>query len=164
MLKEIDIMDQAGIWEPIKRADWVHQLVAVPKPNGDVRLMSDLSPLNPLIVPVRYPLPMFEDLKLKLGGAKVYSKLNLRKGFFHVQLAENSHPLTATMTPKGLRQYMRLPMGATNSGAVFQRCWHGWRKRICICNCTNVTFLSAKYHFWGTFSLEKMELVQIQTI
>ncbi len=101
VLKETDVMDKAGIWEPIDRADWVHQLVAVPKPNGDVRLTSDLSPLNPSIVPVHYPLPTFEDLKLKLAGAKVYSKIDLRKGFFHVQLAESSHPLTATMTPKG---------------------------------------------------------------
>ncbi len=114
-------MDKVGIWEPIERADWVHQLVAVPKPNGDVRLTSDLSPLNLFIVPVHYPLPTFEDLKLKLAGAKVYSKLDLRKGFFHIQLAESSRPLTATMTPKGLRQYMRLPMGATNSGAIFQK-------------------------------------------
>ncbi len=121
MLKEIDIMDQAGIWEPIERANWVHQLIALPKPNGDVRLTSDLLPLNPSIVPVHYLLPTFVDLKLKLAGAKVYSKIDLRKGFFHVQLAESSHPLTATMMPKGLRQYMRLPMGATDSGAVIQK-------------------------------------------
>ncbi len=83
-------------------------MVAIPNLNGDVRLTSSLSPLNPSIVPVHYPPPMFKDLKLKLARVKVYSKLDC-------------NPLTVTMTPKSQRQYMRLPMGATNSGAVFQK-------------------------------------------
>ena len=119
--KEVSNYDKLGIWEPVDKSNWCHHMVAVPKPNGGIRVTTDLSPLNNHVIPDRFPLPNMKDLFLELKGAKVFSKLDIRKAFFHVALAEESRHLTTTMTHQGLRQYKRLPMGLKDSASVCQR-------------------------------------------
>ena len=122
--KEITRMDKEGVWEPVTRSEWIHGLVTVPKESGGVRITTDLSPLNQYVIAEAFPLPAIKDLLLELHGAKVFSKLDFRKGYFHVQLHPESRPLTTTITSKGLRQYTRLPMGLKESASTFQRLVH----------------------------------------
>ena len=97
-------------------------MVCVAKKGGGVRITSDLSPLNKYVVPDRHPLPLIEDLLLQLHGQRVFSKIDLRKGYYHILLTKESRPLTATITPLGLMAYNRLPMGLRDAASVFQRC------------------------------------------
>ncbi len=119
--KEIAEMERQGIWEKVTRSEWVHPMVSVPKKNGGIRITTDLSPLNPDIVPEQFPIPSIKDILLEMRGAKVFSKLDLRKGYFHIVLDEKSRCFTTTITPRGLFQYQRLPMGLKESASVFQR-------------------------------------------
>ncbi len=119
--EEITNMETAGIWEKVETSEWVHPLVTVPKPNDKVRVTTDLTALNKYVIPDRYPLPNIKDLLLEISGARVFSKIDLTKAYYHVGLAEESRPLTSTLTPKGLYQYRRLPMGLKDSAAAFQR-------------------------------------------
>ena len=96
-------------------------MVIVDKPNGGVRITSDLSALNDDIIPSRFPLPHFSDLTLQLRGARFFSKLDLEKAYYHIALDDESKALTATITPLGVMCYNRLPMGLKDSAAVFQR-------------------------------------------
>jgi transposase InsO family protein len=118
---ECQRMMDDGIWSPIDKSEWVHALVTVPKSDGTVRITTDLSPLNKYVVPERHQLPNIQELFLKLSGMKYYTKLDLKKGYYHIKLAENSQPLTATMTPIGLMAYNRLPMGLKDAASVFQK-------------------------------------------
>ena len=118
---EVKAMDSLGIWEATDKSQWVHHMVTVPKPCGGVRITSDLSPLNTFVIPDRFPLPNPKDLFLELKGAKIFSKLDLRKAFYHIELAPESRQLTTTLTHQGLRQYKRLPMGLKDSASVCQR-------------------------------------------
>ena len=120
-LEEVRKMDADGIWEPVNRSQWVHGMVTVPKPEGGVRITTDLSPLNTYVVPETHPIPAIKEVFLELHGATVFSKMDFRKGFFHIALHPDSRPLTTTVTPLGLRQYTRLPMGLKESSSVFQR-------------------------------------------
>ena len=119
--EEIDKMTDQGIWEPVNRSEWVHGLVTVPKAEGGVRLTTDLKPLNQYVIPETYPIPAIKDVLVELHGARIFTKLDFRKGFFHVLLHPESRHLTTTVTSKGLRQYTRLPMGLKESSSVFQR-------------------------------------------
>ena len=121
---EIRQMDAAGIWEPVQTSQWAHGLVTVPKADGGVRITTDLTPLNPFVIPQRYPLPNIKDLYVELAGATVFTKLDLKKGYFHIPLHPDSRDLTTTLTPLGLRRYKRLPMGLKDSASVFQRLIH----------------------------------------
>ena len=119
-LEEIDSMVQQGIWHKVERSTVVNGMVTVDKPNGDVRITSDLSQLNKVVDPFRFPLPNIRDLYTKLCKATYFSKLDLRKGYFNIDLDESSSLLTTTITPKGLFAYDKLPMGLKDSAAVFQ--------------------------------------------
>ncbi|GFO20190.1 hypothetical protein PoB_004669500 [Plakobranchus ocellatus] len=44
--EEVQNMDDLGIWEATDKSSWVHHMVTFPKPNGDYRITTDLSPLN----------------------------------------------------------------------------------------------------------------------
>ena len=72
---EIRQMDAAGIWEPVQTSQWAHGLVTVPKADGGVRITTDLTPLNPFVIPQRYPLPNIKDLYVELAGATVFNPL-----------------------------------------------------------------------------------------
>ncbi|MCP4539773.1 MAG: RNA-directed DNA polymerase, partial [Chloroflexi bacterium] len=86
-----------------------------------VRPGSPPTPLNQHVVPVRYPLPVIKDLFLELRGARFFSKLDLRKGYYHIQLDQASREYTTTLTHQGLFRYKRLPMRLTDSVSVFQQ-------------------------------------------
>lgn len=123
-IKEVEKMDQLGIWEPVDHSEWAHPLVTVPKKDNSVRITSDLTRLNKYIIPDRYPLPRIKDLCLNLAGSTVFSKLDAEKGYFHIPLHKDSRDLTTTLTPLGLRRYLRLPMGLKDSASAFQKRMH----------------------------------------
>ena len=85
-------------------------------------MTTDLSPLNKFVIPDRHPLPHIEDLLVKLGGMRWFSKIDLRKGYFHIPLHLDSRRYTATLTPLGLMAYNRLPMGLKDAASAFQKC------------------------------------------
>ncbi|MCP3663196.1 MAG: hypothetical protein GY696_11995, partial [Gammaproteobacteria bacterium] len=84
--KEVQNMVKSGVWEKVTRSEWVHGMVTVSKPGGGVRITTDLSPLNPYTVAEQHPIPNIKDILLDMRGAKVFTKLDLRKSFFHIML------------------------------------------------------------------------------
>ncbi len=118
---EVESMERDGVWEKIESSAWANPLVTVPKPDGGVRITTDLSKLNKFVVPDRHPLPNIKELLLEVSGAKIFSKIDLRKAYFNIDLDEASRELTATATPWGLYQYKRLPMGLVDAASAFQR-------------------------------------------
>ena len=52
-----------------------------------------------------------EDLSAQLAGKKVFSKLDLRKGYYQVPVAPQEVPKTAVITPFGLYEFLRMPFG-----------------------------------------------------
>ncbi|MCP3666534.1 MAG: hypothetical protein GY696_29215 [Gammaproteobacteria bacterium] len=91
-------MDRMGIWEETSSSEWVHPMVTVPKPDGGVRTTTDLSALNEYVILEKYPLPKIKDLFLDFSGTKGFSKLDLKKGYFHIPLATESKDLMTAIT------------------------------------------------------------------
>ena len=48
---EIESMVQQDILEPCSKSNWAHAMVTVPKPDGSVRITTDLIPLNADVIP-----------------------------------------------------------------------------------------------------------------
>lgn len=121
---ELKKMVADGVIEPVGSSPWVHPMVVTKKSNGQVRICCDLRKLNEVIVADQFPLPTIEELHTELHDAKIFTKLDLYKAYFHVPLAEESRELTTFATPAGLFRYKRLPMGLKSSPSVFQRLMH----------------------------------------
>ncbi|XP_039008817.1 uncharacterized protein LOC120136994 [Hibiscus syriacus] len=54
------------------------------KHDGSLRMCVDYRALNKLTIKNRYPIPLIADLFDRLGGAKVYTKMDLQKGYYQV--------------------------------------------------------------------------------
>ena len=119
--EELDSLTAKGILSPVKEpTDWVNSCVCVTKPNGKIRLCLDPKDLNRAIKrPYRY-MPTLDDVLPKLSGAKFFTILDARSGYWNVKLDRASSLLTTFNTPFGRYCYNRLPFGLSSAQDVFQ--------------------------------------------
>jgi hypothetical protein len=125
LIQTITEMEQAGLIRPSK-SPWCSQPVMVKKFRDGVELDEkrwcyDYRRVNDLIVSDAYPLPLPENLFDELTGMRLFSKLDLTKGFWQIPLEEESKPILAMSTPIGLYEPNFMPFGMKNAPAVFQR-------------------------------------------
>ena len=95
-------------------------ILFVPKTDGSMRLCVDYRGLNKVTVKNRYPLPLLSEILDRLGGACVYTKLDLRDAYHRIPIAEEDIWKTAFRTRYGHFEYTVMPFGLTNAPATFQ--------------------------------------------
>ncbi|GFW32278.1 hypothetical protein TNCV_674371 [Trichonephila clavipes] len=93
----------------------------VKKKDGSSRMCIDYRKLNQKLVKDKFPLPIIEDVLDTLQEAKVYSTLDLRNGFFHVDVDEDCRKYTSFIVPDGQFEFNKVPFGLSTSPGVFQR-------------------------------------------
>jgi len=111
---------EQGIVEPCS-SEYASPVVVVKKKDGTPRVCIDYRPLNRIIERDRYPLPLIEEQIDKLKDARIFSTLDLKNGFFHVEVEEKSRKYTAFITHEGQYWFLKAPFGLSNSPPVFQR-------------------------------------------
>ena len=93
--------------------------------DGRPRFSIDLRRLNNRTVKDACILPKIESILDSLLGAKIFSTLDLKAGYWQVEMAEECKAYTAfTCGPLGFYEYDTMPFGATNAPATFQRLMH----------------------------------------
>ena len=119
---ELDRMTKLGVIVPVEEpSEWVSQLVICSKKSGGIRICIDPRPLNKALKREHFPLPIMEDILPELAKARVFSKVDLKSGFWHVTLDEESSKLTTFQTPFGRYRWCRLPFGTCVSSEIFQK-------------------------------------------
>ena len=68
---------------------------------GVPRLVINYKPLNKVLEWVRYPIPNKKDLVNRLSRAVVFSKFDMKSGFWQIQIREPDRYKTAFTTPFG---------------------------------------------------------------
>ncbi|WVZ76607.1 hypothetical protein U9M48_024571 [Paspalum notatum var. saurae] len=89
------------------------------KDQGGKRLCVDYRPLNVVTIKNKYPLPHIDILFDQLAGVKVFSKIDLRSGYYQIKIREEDIPKTAFSTRYGLYEYLVMSFGLTNAPAFF---------------------------------------------
>lgn len=118
----IDELLSEGIITPVKTADFACPIIAVPKPNGKMRICGNYKlTANKLLKVEQYPLPTLEDLLQELEGGVKFTKLDLSHAYHQIELDAEARKFTTINTHRGLFEYSRLPFGIASAPAMFQR-------------------------------------------
>ena len=72
-----------------------------PKKDGKLRLCLDYRALNAQTVKDTYPCPRDRDVLDQLSGAKYFSNLDAREGYWQIRMEKESIPKTSIRTPLG---------------------------------------------------------------
>ena len=99
---------------------WASPVVMVRKKDCTLRFCIDFRKLNDVTIKDAHPLPRIDDTLEALKGAKSFSTLDLKSGYWQVPMKEECK--TAFRTSSGqLYEFNRLPFGLCNARATFSR-------------------------------------------
>ena len=122
---ELDRLEKLQVIEKVTEpTEWLSSLVTVKKPNGKLRLCIDPQPLNTALKRAPFMTPIIDDILPQLSGARVFSVIDVKDGYWHLKLSENASNLTAMNTPYGNYKWLRYPFGLKTSSDDFQESLH----------------------------------------
>ena len=75
--------------------------------------------INKVTVKNKYPLPRIEDLFDQLKGASVFSKIDLRSGYYQLRVKDVDVPKTTFRTRYGHYEFLVMTFGLTNAPTAF---------------------------------------------
>ncbi|GFX03043.1 retrovirus-related Pol polyprotein from transposon 412 [Trichonephila clavipes] len=113
-------MQKNDIIEP-SSSPWASPIVLVRKKDGSTRFCVDYRKLNDVTKKDSYPLPRIDDTLDTLSGHKWFSTLDLKSGYWQVEIHPEDREKTAFTSGQGLWQFKVMPFGLCNAPATFER-------------------------------------------
>lgn len=95
----------------------------IAKKSGGQRVICDARPVNRNTIKETQNLPDLNQIIEQLPGREYYVSLDISSAYFHYSLDDESASKFLVLDPisKKVLKFMRLPMGASNSGQLFQK-------------------------------------------
>ena len=98
--KQLEELQRIGFIRP-SSSPWGAPVLFVKKKDGSMRLCVDYRALNEVTIKNKYPLPRIDDLFDQLKGARYFSTIDLRSGYFQLKIRESDILKTAFVTRYG---------------------------------------------------------------
>ena len=119
--QHIEQLLAGGIIRPSK-SPWTSNVVLVRKKNGKLRLCVDYRMLNSRTVKYSFALPRMEEIFDCLHGAKYFTTIDMKSGYYQVEMEEVHKERSAfTVGSIGFFEYNKIAFGLTNAPATYQR-------------------------------------------
>ncbi|XP_020698065.1 uncharacterized protein LOC110110783 [Dendrobium catenatum] len=84
-----------------------------------MRMCVDYRELNKVTIKNKYPLPRIDDMFDQLTGSSIFSKIDLRSGYYQVKVREADVMKIAFNARYGHYEFLVMPFGVTNALAIF---------------------------------------------
>ncbi|KAH9780712.1 hypothetical protein KPL71_008183 [Citrus sinensis] len=88
---------------------------------GKKRLVIDYQPLNSFLKDDKFPLPKIQTLFVHLQGARIFSKFDLKAGFWQLGISPVDRHKTAFRIPDAHYQWTVMPFGLKVAPSLFQK-------------------------------------------
>ena len=113
-------MEDSGI---VRRSEsaWSSPLHLVPKDDGSWGPCGDFRRLNDITEPDKCPVPHIQDFSAKLAGRRIFSKIDLIRGYHQIPVAKQDVHKTAVITSLGLYEFLGTPFRLKNPAQAFQQ-------------------------------------------
>ncbi|GFT49714.1 hypothetical protein TNCV_801001 [Trichonephila clavipes] len=119
------------------------------KKDGSWRFCVDYRKLNSVTKKDVYPLPRIDDTLDCLKGAKFFSSMDLRSGYWQIEIDEADREKTAFITPEGLYEFKVMPFGLCNAPATFERMMDNllrhFKWTMCLCYLDDIIVFSETF-------------------
>ena len=124
--QELQKMLEEGVIRPSK-SEWASPITLVPKKDGSIHFCVDYRKVNAITRKDAHPLPLIQDIFDSLSGAKVFSTLDLKSGYWQIPVHKDDIKKTAFIThtqayTNSSACHLAWPMPQPNSSARCKRC------------------------------------------
>ncbi|XP_062557748.1 uncharacterized protein K02A2.6-like [Armigeres subalbatus] len=106
--EDLDRLERLKIITPIDYSDWA-------------ALISDCGRLNDALQPHQYPLPLPQDIFVKLSNCTVFSIIDMSESYLQVDVDDSTSTLLTINTHRGLYKVNRLAPGVKAAPGAFQQ-------------------------------------------
>ncbi|KAL4272312.1 hypothetical protein GQ457_13G016830 [Hibiscus cannabinus] len=116
--KQIEELQSKGFIRP-STSPWGAPVMFVKMKDGSMRLCIDYRQLNRVTIKNKYTLPRIEDLFDQLRDAFVFSKIDLRSGYYQMRVKDDDVSKTTFRTRYGHYKFLVMPFGLKNAPVTF---------------------------------------------